>query len=64
VLTSGDVADRFDDELGQMVRRFQRSNNLDVDGLVGSRTLLLINSIAPAAGTPLLNVPAVTRIQG
>jgi general secretion pathway protein A len=64
VLPSGDVADRFDDELGQMVRRFQRSNNLDVDGLVGSRTLLLINSIAPAAGTPLLNVPAVTRIQG
>jgi general secretion pathway protein A len=64
VLPSGTLSDRFDNELEQMVRRFQRNNKLDVDGLVGARTLLLINSIAPAAGTPLLNVPAVGRIQG
>lgn len=47
--------DEFDAQLQARVRLFQRSRRLDVDGLVGARTMLLLNNIAPLPGTPLLN---------
>lgn len=51
------LSDLYDADLEQQVRRFQRSQQLQIDGLVGAQTLLLLNNIAPAPNTPLL-VPA------
>ena len=49
----------FDNSLRERVRQFQSSRGLQVAGLVGSRTLLLLDNLAPAPGTPLLrNLPA------
>ena len=62
VLPSGSLSDRFDADLENMVRRFQQSHDLEVDGLVGSKTLLLINNIAPPSGTPLLSSPALDKV--
>lgn len=44
----------FDQALEHRVRQFQRRHDLAVDGLVGPRTMLLLNNIAPAPATPLL----------
>ena len=46
--------DRYDADLEARVRLFQRSRRLDVDGLVGARTMLLLNNIDPLPGTPVL----------
>lgn len=62
VLPSGALSDRFDTKLEQMVRRFQQQNQLEVDGLVGAKTLLLINNIAPSQDTPLLNSAALGKV--
>ncbi|MDX1604634.1 MAG: AAA family ATPase [Candidatus Competibacterales bacterium] len=46
--------DRFDVGLERQVRRFQQQAGLQVDGLVGSRTLLLLHNLAPPPATPRL----------
>ena len=46
----------FDNSLQERVKQFQRSRGLQVDGLVGSRTLLLLDNLAIAPGTPVLQI--------
>lgn len=50
-------AAEFDSSLQNRVRNFQRLRDLDVDGLVGSRTMLLLDNLAPRPDTPLLTEP-------
>lgn len=46
--------DRFDDALRASVTRFQRSQGLDADGLVGTRTLIALNNADPQHEAPAL----------
>jgi general secretion pathway protein A len=57
-----DVADStvFDDALRQRVKNFQRNNGLQADGVVGARTMILLNSLAPVTGTPFLRPATAT----
>jgi general secretion pathway protein A len=48
----------FDGALAERVRHFQRANELEPDGIVGARTMVLLNNLAPGPGTPLLISPA------
>ena len=45
----------FDAELEDTVRLFQRDHRLDVDGLVGQQTQIIINSLLAVEGTPRLS---------
>lgn len=47
-------ADYFDDDLEQGLMEFQRRHRLQVDGLAGQQTQILINSLLAAENTPLL----------
>ncbi len=44
----------FDDELAREVREYQRERRLQVDGLVGQQTQIIINTDLGLDGTPLL----------
>jgi len=44
----------FDEALQDQLKRFQLTNGLQPDGLVGSRTMILLNNLAPAENTPFL----------
>ncbi len=44
----------FDDELDEIVRTFQRDHRIDVDGLVGQQTQIIINSLLAVEDTPRL----------
>ncbi len=46
----------FDAGLKARVENFQRANDLRADGLVGQRTMPLLNNLAPEPGTPLLDL--------
>jgi general secretion pathway protein A len=46
----------FDTVLKERVENFQRANDLRADGLVGQRTMPLLNNLAPEPGTPLLDL--------
>jgi len=50
-------SDEYDSNLQNIVRQFQRDNRLDVDGLAGKQTLILVNSLLRADGTPRLSMP-------
>lgn len=52
--TRPEQPDLFDAELEQRLRDFQRRNRLDVDGLAGQHTQILINSLLAAENTPRL----------
>jgi general secretion pathway protein A len=54
-------SDTFDDELEQIVRTFQREHRIDVDGLVGQQTQIIINSLLAVEGTPRLSAPRLTQ---
>jgi general secretion pathway protein A len=56
-ITGGDVLDPeyFDEELQDLVMRFQASNNLVVDGIAGVRTQALLDAAVAGADTPLLS---------
>jgi general secretion pathway protein A len=51
----------FDSALEQRVREFQRDHRLDVDGLVGRQTQIIINSLLAPDGTPRLTTPRLAR---
>ena len=53
-------SDEYDSNLQDIVRQFQRDNRLDVDGLAGQQTLILVNSLLAADGTPRLTMPTPT----
>ncbi len=55
------ASDFFDDELERLVRNFQRDHRLDVDGLAGQQTQILINSLLASEGTPRLTTPRLAR---
>ena len=47
-------SDVYDDDLQQQVRVFQRDHRLDVDGLAGRQTQIIINSLLASDDTPRL----------
>jgi len=54
-------SDEYDASLQSTVRQFQKDHRLDVDGLAGQQTLIVINSLLPADGSPRLVGPALTQ---
>ncbi len=59
---SADVqSETFDAELEQLVRTFQRDHRLDVDGLAGQQTQIIINSLLAVEGTPRLSTPRLAQ---
>jgi general secretion pathway protein A len=44
----------YDATLKRRVENFQARNGLEADGVVGGKTLTLLQNLSPAAGTPLL----------
>jgi general secretion pathway protein A len=56
--TSEPASDLFDAQLGQLVRDFQRTHRLAVDGVAGVQTLVVLNSATAAPDSPqLLSLP-------
>lgn len=51
----------FDAELEQIVRSFQRDHRLDVDGLAGQQTQIIINSLLAVDGTPRLSTALLAK---
>jgi general secretion pathway protein A len=51
----------FDAELEEIVRLFQRDHRLDVDGLAGQQTQIIINSLLAVEGTPRLSTPRLAQ---
>ena len=54
-------SDLYDDELEKRVREFQRDHRLDVDGLAGRHTQIIINSLLALDGTPRLTTPRLAQ---
>jgi len=52
--TGGSQSDLFDEALEQQLMAFQRRNRLEVDGIAGQRTQIIINSKLRLEGTPSL----------
>ena len=59
--TANPRSDVFDAELEQVVRTFQRDHRLDVDGLAGQQTQIIINSLLAVEGTPRLSAPRLAQ---
>ncbi len=57
-----DISTVFDPALAERVRNFQRAHDLQADGVVGQRTMALLDNLAPAPGTPVLTAPALTKV--
>ncbi len=51
----------FDDELAGKVREFQRDNRLDVDGLAGHQTQIIITTLLEPDSTPRLTIPRLAQ---
>ena len=51
----------YDANLEQIVRNFQRAHRLDVDGLAGHQTQIIINSLLAVDGTPRLQTPRLAQ---
>jgi len=54
-------SDVYDRELAQQVRAFQRDQRLDVDGLAGKQTQIIINSLLESDNTPRLTMPQLAQ---
>lgn len=54
-------SDLFDTALEQRVREFQRDHRLDVDGLAGRQTQIVITSLLSPDGTPRLTTARLAR---
>ncbi|RZV39447.1 MAG: hypothetical protein EX272_00570 [Chromatiales bacterium] len=54
-------SDLFDAGLEQIVQTFQRDHRLDVDGLAGQQTQIIINSLLAVEGTPRLSSPRLAQ---
>jgi len=54
-------SDAYDADLERIVRSFQRDHRLDVDGLAGQQTQIIINSLLAVDGTPRLTTPRLAR---
>ena len=51
----------YDPELQRQVREFQRDHRLDVDGLAGQQTQIIINSLLEPDSTPRLTIPRLAQ---
>ena len=51
----------FDSALEQQVREFQRDHRLNVDGLAGHQTQIIINSLLTPDGSPRLTTPRLAQ---
>jgi len=51
----------FDAELQQKVRLFQRDNRLNVDGLAGTQTQIIVNNLLAPDSTPRLTIPRLAQ---
>lgn len=54
-------SEEYDSDLDNIVRLFQRDHRLEVDGLAGPQTQIIINSLLGADGTPRLSSPRIAR---
>lgn len=54
-------SDVYDAQLAQKVREFQRDNRLDVDGLAGKQTQIIINTLLAPDSTPRLATPRLAQ---
>ena len=52
----------FDNDLREQVRRFQKTHDLAVDGLVGAQTMLMLSNFGPNPDTPLLTTPPPNQV--
>lgn len=59
--TGNPLSDTYDAELEQVVKDFQRAHRLDVDGLAGQQTQIVINSLLAIDGTPRLKTPLLAQ---
>ena len=59
--TSNLNSDEYDANLEATVRQFQKDHRLDVDGLAGQQTLIVIGSLLPPDGSPRLVSPEPTQ---
>jgi general secretion pathway protein A len=51
----------YDEDLADKVREFQRDNRLDVDGLAGHQTQIIVNSLLQPDDTPRLTIPRLAQ---
>jgi murein L,D-transpeptidase YcbB/YkuD len=49
-----DSSDYYDEELVKMVEDFQRQHRLNVDGIAGVQTQIVLDTLNNSAGAPLL----------
>jgi general secretion pathway protein A len=54
-------SDFYDAELEKIVRSFQRANRLDVDGIAGQQTQIIVNTLLAVEGTPRLTTALLAR---
>ncbi|MGI9248701.1 MAG: AAA family ATPase [Woeseiaceae bacterium] len=54
-------SDAYDADLEQVVRAFQQAHRLNVDGLAGQQTQIIINSLLAADGAPRLTTPRLAQ---
>ena len=59
--TAAANSDIFDEDLKQQVRAFQRDHRLDVDGLAGHQTQIIINTLLATDNTPRLTIPRLAQ---
>jgi general secretion pathway protein A len=59
--TSRPESDSYDAELADKVREFQRDNRLDVDGLAGHQTQIIITTLLEPDSTPRLTNPRLAQ---
>ena len=55
------ASDEYDAGLQAIVRLFQRDNRLDVDGVAGQQTLIVVNSLLTPDGSPRLTTPRIAK---
>ncbi|MDH3547580.1 MAG: AAA family ATPase, partial [Gammaproteobacteria bacterium] len=54
-------SDLYDAQLERQVREFQRDHRLDIDGLAGHQTQIIINTLLTPDGSPRLITPRLAR---
>ena len=54
-------SDVFDSDLREQVRAFQRDHRLDVDGLAGRKTQIIMNTLLAPDNTPRLTIPRLAQ---
>jgi general secretion pathway protein A len=59
--TADPSSDVYDAKLQDAVRTFQRAHRIEVDGLAGQQTQIIINSLLAVDGTPRLRTPLLAQ---